>query len=116
MFTATAIAISGSRIAQPVSATAPTAPTTPTDVHTSVIRWRASASSAIELCASDARSRIRATPKFTNEATVDTTRPTPTASSGRGAINRSAAVQPIAREATRINVPSKPLAKYSALL
>jgi hypothetical protein len=116
MLMATPMAISGSRIAQSVIATAPTAITTPTDVHTSVMRCRASASSAIELCPSDARSRTRATPKLTSVATIDTTRPTPTDSSGCGAIRRSTASYPIMTEARRISVPSKPLAKYSALL
>ncbi len=37
-------------------------------------------------------------------------------SSGRGAMSRSAAVQPIAIAAAKMSTPSTPLEKYSALL
>ena len=50
MFSATAIATTASSHNQPVNTTRPMPITTPTDVHTSVTRCLASASSAIERC------------------------------------------------------------------
>ena len=114
MLAATASAIAGSSHHHPVAATANTAITTPTDVHTSVIRWCASASSAIELYRRAAPSRSRATTRLTAVATTDTARPMPTCSSGRGTSSRSTAVHAMATAATRISAPSSALEKYSA--
>ncbi len=50
MLSATAMATSGSSHSQPVTATSPMPTTTPAEVQTSVNRWRASASTAIERC------------------------------------------------------------------
>ena len=114
MLTATASAMTGSSHTQPVAATANTATTTPTDVHTSVIRWWPSASSAIELWRRAAASRSRATAKFTAVATTETASPSPTCSIARGWSSRSTAVHAMATAAMRISAPSKALAKYSA--
>ncbi len=114
MFRATSSAISGSRMAQPVSITAPTPIVTPTEVHTSVIRWCESASSVIERYFLLALSSTRATPKFTAEASTEIARPTPTCSSGCGASRRGMAAQTMLAAASKISAPSTPLAKYSA--
>ena len=59
------------RLARPVAATAPTPIITPTEVQTSVIRWCASASSAMERERRPARSSMVATPRFTTDATAE---------------------------------------------
>ena len=59
MFSATAMAISGSRRSQPVQPTSSTAMMTPPEVHTSVMRCLESACSTIERCLSPARMRMR---------------------------------------------------------
>ena len=59
MFSATAMAISGSRRSQPVQPTSSTATMTPPEVHTSVMRCLESACSTIERCLSPARMRMR---------------------------------------------------------
>ncbi len=68
MLTATARAISGSRISQPVSATAATPTITPTDVHTSVIRCLPSASRMIERSSRPARRSTTPTARLINVA------------------------------------------------
>jgi hypothetical protein len=90
MFSATAIAISGSSQSQPVATTAMRPATTPTEVQTSVKRWRASASSAIERCSRALRSIAQASAPFMAELTTDSVSPRPTCSSGCGAMKRCA--------------------------
>ncbi len=115
MFTATAMATMGSSRSQPVRATTPMPASTPAEVQTSVMRWWASASSAMEWCLRPARYRTLATPKLMREAPVETSRPMPIFSMGAGWSSRSTADQAIATAATMMSPPSTPLAKYSAL-
>ena len=105
----------GSSRSQPVSATTPMPASTPAEVQTSVMRWWASASSAIEWCFFPARMSTRETTRLTIEAPVETSRPIPTCSRARGWRSRSTADQTMATAATRMSAPSTPLAKYSAL-
>ena len=99
-----------------VSPTATTPRITPTEVHTSVIRCLASATSTIERCFRPARMRIPATTPLITEATTEIVRPGPRDSSGCGSRNRSIAVNMIRPAATRIIRPSTRAEKYSALL
>ncbi len=115
MFNATAMATIGSSRSQPVSATMPMPTRTPADVQTSVMRWCASASSAMEWCFFPARISTRETTRLTSEAPVETRRPIPACSMARGWRSRSTADQTMATDATRMRAPSTPLAKYSAL-
>jgi hypothetical protein len=108
------MAMSGSRIAQPVRATRRTAATTPAEVQTSVMRWCASASSAMEWYRRPAARSTRATARFTRDAATETPRPSPTLSSCCGCRRRRAAVQPMASAAAKMKTPSAPLEKYSA--
>ena len=115
MFAATSSATRGSRRCQPVSATAPTPRRTPTEVQTSVSRCCALASRVMELRLRPTCRSNKATPRFTNEARTETTKPRPICSSGLGVMRRTAAAYAMLTAATRISVPSTPLEKYSAL-
>ena len=88
---------------------------TPPEVQTSAIKWRASASSAIERALRALRSIDTASAPFKAELTSDKVMPQPSASSACGESQRATAVQMIASPATTISTPSKPLEKYSAL-
>ena len=90
MFSATAMAITGSSQSQPVYITASRPATTPAEVQTSVNRWRASASSAIDRALRALRSIDQASAPFIAELTTDSSRPSPTASSGCGCSRRVA--------------------------
>ena len=115
MLAATASATIGSSHNWPVTTTARTPTSTPADVQTSVSRWCALASSVAERWALAARRSTSATAKLINEASTETARPTPTCSSGRGCSRRSIAATAMLTAAIRINVPSTPAEKYSAL-
>ena len=115
MLAATAMATTGSSQSQPVAPTASRPSTTPTEVQTSVNRWRASPSSAIERCSRALRSMAQASAPFIAELTRLRPRPQPRLSSGCGAQKRCTAAAMMASAATRISTPSKPLEKYSAL-
>ena len=65
-------------------ATAPTPSSTPADVHTSVIKWCASASSVVERYWRPAANSTRAVPRLMNEASTEIARPMPTCSRARG--------------------------------
>jgi hypothetical protein len=80
------------------------------------MRWRASASSAIERCRRDSASIRTASSPFSTELTMLSARPTPTPSSGWGWRNRPIAAQAMAIAAAPIIKPSKALEKYSALV
>ncbi len=116
MWMPTATAITGS--SQPhagCTITTRRPPITPAEVHTSVIRWCASASIVMLSCWCATRSITRAVAKFIAPASTATTMPGPRCSSGWGDMKRCAADQMIDAAATRISVPSTPLEKYSAL-
>jgi len=94
----------------------PTRPTTtPTDVHTSVIRCLASASSAIERSVAALRSIATARPPLSAVDASDSAMPRPTACTGAGWNSLSPAAPTMAIAAATISTPSKPLEKYSAL-
>ena len=108
MFAATSSAMIGSSRSNPLSATAATPTTTPTDVHTSVMRWRPSASTVSERYSLPVRMSARATSRFTTVATSEIARPIPTLSSGWGSSRRPTAATPIVTAAMRISPPSSP--------
>jgi len=74
----------GSSRFHPVNPTAATPISTPPDVHTSVIKCRASDSSVTDWNRFPAWERLKETPRFTIEATREIPRPSPTWASGRG--------------------------------
>ena len=115
MFSATPMATSASSHSQPVSMTSSRPITTPADVQTSVNRWRASASSAIECVTREARSISQASAPLNTELATDSTRPRPSCSRGRGAHSLGSAAQMMASAAPKISMPSKAEEKYSAL-
>ena len=115
MLIASRIAITGSSQSQPVACTASRPTITPAEVQTSVIRWRASPSSAIERCSRALRSMAQASAPLSTELSTDSVIPNPKASRGCGSPKRCTAAQMMASAATRISTPSKPLEKYSAL-
>ena len=84
-------------------------------VHTSVSRCLASASIVMLSCWCATFSMMRAVVKFAAAASSAISMPSPSCSSGCGASSRPIADQMIATAATRINAPSTPLEKYSAL-
>src|SRR2546427_668428 len=115
MLSATPMATAASSHSQPVS-DAPIRPmTTPAEVQTSVSRWRASPSSAMERCWRAERSMATASRPLRAELTTDSARPQPSCSSGCGFHSRASAAQAMARLAPMTRMPSKPAEKYSAL-
>ena len=100
---------------QPVAFTASRPTTTPSEVQTSVYRWRASASSAIEWTSRAFFSIDQASTPFMAELSTASTMPRPTASMGWGCSRRCTAAQMMPSAAAKISTPSKPLLKYSAL-
>ena len=115
MFSATAIASTGSSQFQPVAITPSRPKATPSEVQTSVKRWRASASRAMDRAWRPLRSIAQARPPFSEVLTIDSARPQPISSSGCGTISRCTACHRMAAAAAKISMPSKPLEKYSAL-
>ncbi len=115
MLSATAMATKGSSHSQPVKCTSPIPNTTPADVQTSVSKWRASPSSAIERCTLAERNMTQASNPLSTELATDSAKPSPTCSSGCGENKRCPADQKMPSAATRIRMPSKPEEKYSAL-
>ncbi len=111
---ATAMAMSGSSLSHPVKCTRTTPAKTPAVVHTSVRRWRASASSVIERWARAARSITSAQAAFASAARTESVRPRPMSCSSWGFISRGTAVQMMAPEATKMSAPSMPLDRYCA--
>ncbi len=109
------MATSGSSQSQPVKLTSAMPTTTPTEVHTSVTRCLASASSAIERCSFAARNITQASRPLSAELTTESARPQPTCWIGWGSKNRCPATQMMPRAAAMIRMPSKPDEKYSAL-
>ena len=61
------------------------------------------------------RINSRATAKLISDATTEVASPAPTCSSSLGWNRRGIEVNPMPTAATRINAPSTPLEKYSAL-
>ena len=115
MFSATAIATAGSSHCQSVRVTRDKPTTTPAEVHTSVIRWRASPSSAMERCRRADCSIAHASAPLRTELSTESVRPQPSCSSGCGTSSRCTAAQMMPSAATMISRPSKPEEKYSAL-
>ena len=115
MFSATAMASNGSSQTQPVASTPSNPITTPAEVHTSVMRWRASPSSAIERMARALRNIAQARAPLSAELITASAMPRPTACSGCGCRQRSTAAQMMPTAAAKMSTPSKPLEKYSAL-
>ena len=88
--------------------------TTPAEVQTSVNRWRASASSAIERCSRALRSIDQASAAVHRRAHHPQQAPAHRFQRLR-AQQRCTAATTMASAATKISTPSKPLEKYSAL-
>src|SRR6478735_9157482 len=89
--------------------------TTAAEVQTSVTRWRASDSSAIERCTRAALNITKASQPLKAELMIDNPSPQPSCSSGCGESSRSTATQMMAIAAPMIRIPSNPDEKYSAL-
>ena len=115
MFSATAMASTGSSQSQPVTPTSTRPSTTPAEVQTSVSRCRASASSVIERCMREARSITQASMPLSADDSTESPRPQPSCSRGCGSARRGSADQMMAAAAPKIRMPSKPAEKYSAL-
>ena len=91
MCTPTRIAITGSSHSQPVAHTSANPTTTPTEVYTSAIRWVPSARSATERWRLPTLISTCPTTPLNTALTMDSARPRPSESSGRGFSSRSTA-------------------------
>ena len=116
MFSATKMARTGSSHNAPVACTSSRPTTTPADVHTSVMRCRASASSTMEWCSRAATSMRHASIPLSTELATASTMPQLSRCKGCGSMNRCAAAQMMPTAAPTMSRPSKPLEKYSALV